>query len=136
MDGEPIAVMDLDEDVERRRRLALEDGLLGTTASGLFIRKGHGLDAAQQVVERRVDEQVFQRVAVRGRNELDAALGDGARRNRFELYANLVDDDDLRHVVLDRLDHHRVLQCWCTNLHAPRAPDPRVGDVPVAANFI
>src|SRR6266853_6167669 len=73
---------------------------------------------------------------MRGRDELYAALGDGARRNGFELGANLVDDDNLRHVVLDRLDHHGVLQCWCTNLHAPRAPDPRVGDVPIAANFI
>ena len=73
---------------------------------------------------------------MRSRDELYAALGDGARRNRFELGANLVDDDDLRHMVLDRLDHHGMLQCWRPNLHAPRAADPRVGDVPVAANFI
>ena len=68
------------------------------------------LDAADQVRQRRVQHQVFERVAVRGGDELHAALGDRARRGRLELGADLVDDDDLGHVVLDRLDHHRVLQ--------------------------
>ena len=43
---------------------------------------------------------------MRGADQLHAALGDRARRGRLELRADLVDDDDLGHVVLDRLDHH------------------------------
>ena len=45
-----------------------------------------------------------------GADQLDAALGDGAGGLGLQLGPDLVDDDDLGHVVLDRLDHHRVLE--------------------------
>ena len=98
--------------------------------------EGHGLDAAEQVVEGGVDQQVVEVGAVRGADQLHAALGDGARRHRLQLGADLVDDDDLRHVVLDRLDHHRVLLRRGAHLHAPRAADAGVRDVAVAADLV
>ena len=73
---------------------------------------------------------------MRGADELHAALGDRARRGRLELGADLVDDDDLGHVVLDRLDHHRVLLVGRAHLHAPRAADARVRDVAVAGDLV
>jgi hypothetical protein len=73
---------------------------------------------------------------VRGRDELDAALGDRARRGRFLLGADLVDDHDLRHVVLDCLDHHRVLQRRRRHLHAPRATDAGMRDVAVTGDLV
>ena len=73
---------------------------------------------------------------MRGADELDAALGDGARRVRLELGADLVDDDDLGHVVLDGLDHHRVLEGGRAHLHAAGAADGRVRDVAVAGDLV
>ena len=73
---------------------------------------------------------------MRRRDELHAPLGDRSRGGRFELGADLVDDDDLWHVVLDRFDHHRVLEHRCSHLHAARAPDAGVRDVAVTADLI
>ncbi len=77
------------------------------------------LDAAEQVVEGGVDEQVVEVAAVRRAHQLHAALGDGARRHRLQRGADLVDDDHLGHVVLHRLDHHRVLLRRGAHLHPP-----------------
>ena len=136
VDGDAVAVLDLDQDVECRRGLALEDRLLCAAPASLLVRQGHALDAAQQVVEGRVDKQVLERLAVSRRDQLHAALGDGARGGRLELSADLVDDDHLRHVVLDRLDHHRVLQQRCPHLHAPSPADSGMRDVTVAADLV
>ena len=77
VDGDPLAILDLDDDVERRGRLALEDALLGPPAAGLLVAEGHALDPADQVGQGRVEHQVVEVVAVGGADELDAALGDG-----------------------------------------------------------
>ena len=122
--------------VERRRRLALEDALLRAAAAGLLVAQGHALDAADEVRQRRVEHQVVEVVAVRGPDQLDAALRDRACRLRLELGPDLVDDDDLGHVVLDRLDHHLVLQARRPHLHPPGLPDRRMGDVPVARDLV
>src|SRR5207237_5015316 len=66
----------------------------------------------------------------------DTALGDCTRRDGLQLRTDLVDHDHLRHVVLDRFDHHGMLQRRGTDLHPPRAPDPRVRDVAVTADLI
>ena len=136
VDRDAVAVLDLDQHVERRRRLPLEHRLLRSTAAGLLVGKGHALDAAEQVVEGRVDEQVLERLAVRGRDQLHAALGDGARGRGLELGADLVDDDHLGHVVLDRLDHHRVLQKRSLHLHPARPADARMRDVAVSSDLV
>ena len=47
---------------------------------------------------------------MRGADKLHASFGDRPRGDSLELGADLVDDDALRHVVLDRFDHHRVLE--------------------------
>src|ERR1019366_6898899 len=49
---------------------------------------------------------------------------------------DLVDDDDLRHVVLHRLDHHRVLQLRPGHLHPPRPADPGMGDVAIPGDLV
>ena len=69
-------------------------------------------------------------------DELDAAFVDGAGGFGFALAADLVDDDDLRVVVLHSLDHRLVLVGRAGNLHAASAADGRVGDVAVAADLI
>ena len=73
---------------------------------------------------------------MRGGDELHAALRDGARRSRLELDADLVDDDALRHVVLHRLDHHRMLQRRRAHLHATRAPDAWMRYVAVSGDLV
>src|SRR5947209_8536178 len=69
-------------------------------------------------------------------HELNAALGDGAGCGGLELGPDFVDDDDLRHVVLDGLDHYGMLPCRARYLHPARAPDGRVRDIPIAANLV
>ena len=110
VDGHAVAGLDLDDHVEGGRRLALEHALLGPPAARLLVAQRHRLDAADEVGERRVQHEVVEVVAVGRADELHAALGDGAGGGRLQLRADLVDDDDLGHVVLHRLDHHVVLQ--------------------------
>ena len=116
--------------------LALEDALLGAPAAGLLVAQGHALDAADEVRERRVEHQVVEVVAVRRADQLDAALGDRAGGLRLQLGPDLVDDDDLGHVVLDRLDHHLVLEARRPDLHPARLADGRVRDVAVARDLV
>ena len=47
VNGHPIPVLDLDQDIERRRCLALEDRLLRAAAARLLIRKRDALDAPE-----------------------------------------------------------------------------------------
>src|SRR3954468_4783602 len=58
VDGDPFAVDDLDDHVERRRRLALENALLGPPPARLLVAEGHALDPADQVGQRRVQHEV------------------------------------------------------------------------------
>src|SRR5438876_7811266 len=136
MDGQTIAVVNFNEHVERRWRLAFEHRLLRSAAARLLVGERDGLDAPQQIVQGRVDQQVLQRIAVRRRHQLHAPLSDGARRRRLQLGADLVDDDHLWHVVLHRLDHHGVLQGGSADLHPSRATDPRMRDVSISADLI
>ena len=136
VDEHLLAVLDLDDDVERRRRLALEHALLRPSAARLLVAEGDALDAADEVGQRRVEHQVVEVVAVRRPDQLDAALGDRARGLRLELGPDLVDDDDLGHVVLDRLDHDLVLQGRGADLHPPGLADGRMRDVAVAGDLV
>ena len=54
----------------------------------------------------------------------------------LELGPDLVDDDDLGHVVLDRLDHHLVLERRRADLHPAGLADGRVRDVAVAGDLV
>jgi hypothetical protein len=43
VDGDPLAVLDLDDHVEGRRRLSLEDALLRPPPTRLLVAEGHAL---------------------------------------------------------------------------------------------
>jgi hypothetical protein len=73
---------------------------------------------------------------VGGADQLDAALGDRPGGLRLQLGADLVDDDDLGHVVLDGLDHDLVLHRRRPDLHPAGLADRRVGDVAVARDLV
>ena len=136
VDDHVVALDDLDHHVEGGRRLTLQHGLLRPPPARLLVAKGDRLDAAHQVGEGRVEHQVVEGVAVRGAHQLHAPLGDGPCGRRLQLGPALVDDDHLGHVVLHRLDHHRVLLGGRTDLHAARVTDPRVRDVAVAGDLV
>jgi hypothetical protein len=136
VDGHPLAVDDLHDDVEGRRRLALQHALLGPPPAGLLVAEGHALDPADEIGQGRVEHQVVEVVAMGRADELDATLGDGAGRGGFQLRADLVDDDDLWHVVLDGFDHHLVLHRGRAHLHPAGLADGRMGDVAVAGDLV
>ena len=96
----------------------------------------HRVDAADEVGQRRIGDEVVETDAVRRGDELHAALGDGARRQRLRLGADLVDDHDLGHVVLDGFDHDGMLPLRRRHLHAPGAADAGVRNVAVAGDLI
>ena len=135
-DEDVVAALDLDEDVEGWRGLAFEDGLLGASPAGLDVAERDSLNAADEVGEGGVLDEVFEGVAVRGGDELDSPFGDGAGGVGLKLGADLVDDDDLGHVVFDGLDHDGVLLVGGRNLHPARAADAGVGDVAVAGYLV
>ena len=128
--------LDLHQHVERRRRAALQNGLLGAPPARLDVAQRYRLDAAHQVGQRRIHHQVIQRIAVRCRHQLHAALGDRARGVGVQLYAYLVYDDHLRHMVLHRLDHHVVLERGRRHLHPARASDGGMRDIAVAGDLV
>ncbi len=136
MDHDPFAVLDLHDHVERRRRLPLQDALLGPAAACLLVAERDALDPADQVGQRRVQHQVVEVVAVGRPDELHAAFGDGAGGDRLQLRPDLVDHDDLGHVVLHRLDHHLVLERRRPDLHPAGLADRRVRDVAVARDLV
>ena len=136
MHHQPVAVLDLDQHVEGRRRLALEDGFLCAAPPSFFVGERHALDAANQICQRRVHHQVVERLTVRGADQLDAPFGDRTRGLRFQLTPDLVNYDHFGHMVLDGLDHDLVLQHGRRHLHAPRLPDGRVWDIAIPANFV
>ena len=71
-----------------------------------------------------------------GGYQLDAPLCDSPGGGGLFLGAHLVDDDDLGHVVLNGLDHHRVLAGRGGHLHAPGSADCGMRHVPIAGNLI
>ncbi len=79
VDRNLVAVDDLDDRIERRRGLALQNRFLRSPAPRFFIGQRHRLNAANEVGKRRVHHQIFESVAMGGTNELYAPLGDGSR---------------------------------------------------------
>ena len=69
-------------------------------------------------------------------DELHPPFRDRPRSTGFQLGSDLIDDDDLWHVVFDRFDHHRVLQKWRPHLHAPRAADAGVRNIAVSPDLV
>src|SRR5581483_9980858 len=136
MDGELVHLHDLDDDIEGRGGFALQHGLLRAAPLGLVVGERDGVDAADEVGERRVHHQVFEAVAVRRADQLHAALGDGARRKRLLLRADLVNHDHFRHVVFDGLDHDAVLLFGRGDLHPAGASDARMRNIAVARDLI
>ena len=133
---QPVLLLNLDDDLKCGRRLAFQHRLLGSPPAGLLVAQRHRLYPPDEIAQGGVLEEVVEGVAVRGGDELYAPLRDRAGRQRLRFGADLVDDDDLRHVVFHGLDHHRVLELRDGDLHAARAPDPRVGDIAVAGDFV
>src|SRR5690606_29815677 len=55
-----VPIDDLDHRRERRWRLALEYGLLGTAAACLLVGERHTLDTAHEVRQRRIEHEVLE----------------------------------------------------------------------------
>ena len=121
---------------EGRFRGPFKNGLLGAAAAGFLIAQGDRLDAAHQVAEGGVLDQIGQLIAMGGRHQHHAPLGNGARRLGLQLGPDLINDDDLGHVVFDGLDHHLVLQLRPGHLHPARPSDRGVRDVPIPGDLV
>jgi hypothetical protein len=131
-----VAVHDFHDRIECRRPFAFAYGLLGPAQSRLLVAQGDGLNAADQVRQRRVRNEVFEAVSMGGRDELHAALCDGPRGRGLVFSADLVDDDHLGHVVFDRLDHHGVLAIGVWHLHSAGGADRRVRYIAIAGDLV
>ena len=136
VDRKLIHFHDLDDDFERRRCFALQDCLLGSALLRFLVGKRHGLYAPDEIRKGRVHQQVFQRIAVRRADQLNAALRDGPGGKSFLLDTNLIDDNDFRHMVFDSFDHHRMLQVRLDHLHSAGASNCRMRDVSITGDFI
>ncbi len=126
----------LDYHVEGWRRFAFQDTLLCVTPASLFVSEGNGLDTTYQVGECWVHQQITERVAVSGRHELHTAFCNGACSGGFQFGTYLIDNDDLGHVVLYRLDHHRVLFDSARHLHAACPADTGVRNISITCDFV
>ena len=131
-----VAISYFDQRIERRRRLPLEHGFLCAAPPRFLVAQRHGMDAAEQIRKCRVHQKIVQRLSVRSGNQLHTTFGNGSRCVRFGFGSDLVDNDDLRHVVLDSFDHHRVLEIGSRYLHPPACPNTGVRDIAISADFI
>ena len=131
-----IAIDDLYDHIEGWWRLTLQHALLRSAAAGLVITERHRLNPADQVGQRWVQHQVVEAVAVGGTNELHAALSNGSCSDRLRLGADLIDHDHLRHMVLNRLNHHQVLALGRAHLHATRLANRWMRNVTVAGDLV
>ena len=134
--GELIASANFDQRVEGRRRLPLEDRLLRSAPSRFFVAERDGMNAAEKIRQRRIHQEVVERISVRRRDQLHAALGNRARGLRFGFGSDLVDDDHFRHVILDRFDHDGVLKIRPRHLHSAAGSDAGMGNVAVTGDFV
>ena len=136
MDIHFVPVLDFHHHIKSRGRFPFQDAFLRAAETGLLVAQGYGLDAAYQVGQGRVHNQVIQGVAVGGSNELDATLGDGAGGGGFLGSAHFVDNDDLGHMVFHGLNHHGVLFGGGRHLHPAGVANGGMGDVAIAGNFV
>jgi len=136
MNRESVLVLDLYEYVERGRSLAFEHGLLCAAPARFFVGQSNGLNAADEIRQRRIDHQIFERVAMDRCDQLDSTFRYGASGEGFLRCADFIDDDHFRHVILHRFDHHRMLMFRIGHLHPSRTSDSRVRNVSVAGDFI
>ena len=136
MHGQPVPALYLHKDVEGGRRSALEDRLLCAAATCLVVSQRDRMHTSDQVGERRIRDEVLEGVPMGRGDQLDAALGDGAGGVGIHLRADLVDYDDLGHVVLDGFDHDRMLEGRCRNLHPPGAAYAAMRDVAVSPDLV
>ena len=136
VDGQAVPAVNFHHHIESRRPLAFQHALLRAAVARLLVAQGNRLNAADEVGQGGVHNEVIQGVAVGGGDQLDAALGDGAGGGGLALGAHFVDDDDLRHMVFHRLDHHAVLLRRGGNLHPAGAADGRVRHIAIAGDFV
>src|SRR5712691_4786590 len=68
--------------------------------------------------------------------KLHAAFRDSASGGRFQFGTNFIYDNYLGHVILDGLNHHRVLFYRAGHLHTTRTSNTRMGDIPITRDFI
>ncbi len=109
---------------------------MGAAPAGFVITEGDNLDAAHQVREGGVEDEVLQCIAVRSADQLNTSFGDRPGSRSLHLSADLVDHDHFWHVVLHRLNHDSVLLLGGGNLHAPSATDGGVRDIAIAGDLI
>ena len=136
VDGELVYIENFDNDIKGRRGFPLKHTLLCSTPPSLFITECNGLDAADQVTERRIEHQVFKRIAVSCTNELDTAFSDGSRGKGFLLGTDFIDDHNLRHVVFNGFNHDGMLKLRSLYLHPACASDGWMRDVAIASDFV
>ena len=136
MNGHTVPFLNFNHNIEGGWGRPFQYRLLGASPPRLLIPQGDRLYTADKVGEGGIQHQVFQSIAMSGTDQLDTALGDGSRRLRFELGANLVNNDDFGHVVFHRLYHRRVLHGRRFHLHPAGMADGRVRDIAVASNLI
>src|SRR5690349_20344118 len=98
-----IPALLFDNDLKRWRGLTLLNTFLSMTASSLLITECYCLNATDQIREGRVDKQVTQRVTMSGSHKLDTAFCYCAGSGSFQFSANLVNDDNLWHVIFHSL---------------------------------
>src|ERR1700694_4356881 len=113
-----IPVLDLDYDIEGGWRTPLQHCLLRSAPARLLIAESDCLDATDKVAQGWVLHEIFQLIAVGGSHQLNSAFGDGSCRCGFELRTNLVNDNNLRHMVFYSFNHHRMLSRGGCHLHA------------------
>src|SRR6185295_17993991 len=136
MNCETITIDDLNQHVEGGWSASFEHCFLRAASTRFLIRQRDRFDATYKIAQCWVKEQVIERLSMCCADQLDTALGDGARRGGFEFASNLIDYDDFGIVILNCFDHHLMLEHGLAHLHAARLANGRMWHITVAADFI
>ena len=131
-----VARLNFHYHIKSGRRLAFQHRLLRAAKTRLLVAQRHRLYPANQVGQRGVHNQIVQRVPVGRSHQLHPPLGNSSGGGGLLRRPHLVNDDDLRHMILHRLNHHPVLLGGRRHLHPPGVADGGMGNVPVPGNFV
>ena len=136
INGKFLSISYLHQRIECWRRLPLQNGFLCSAPPGFLITQGDGVNSAKQIRQGWIHQQIVERLPMRGRDQLHSPFGNSPGGQRFGFGSDLVDDDNLGHVIFHGFNHHCVLQVRPRHLHPAAGADAGMRNIAVAADFI
>jgi len=136
MNGNLISCLNFYQNIKSRRRTTFQHSFLGTSPSRFLIREGHRFNASNKIGKCWIQEQILERISMRSANQLNPTLGDCSSSCRFQFATYFINDNNLRIMIFDCLDHNLMLKRWFSHLHPPGTSNCGMRYITITTNLI